>query len=74
MTTEEMKALPVGTIVESVKTGERFMKVADVVRDMYRCSFRPALKRGGYSPSIVKSFHGARIRLAVTPETERLSS
>lgn len=60
MTTQEMKDLPVGARVRSVKTKQVFEKTEDVSRDVYRCFFNRVMANGDLVEGFSK-FHGKRI-------------
>lgn len=63
MTTEEMKALPTGAYVRSIKTRELYRKQEEDPKDRgYRSPFRRVGLRG--PSSNVTKFHGKRIILA----------
>lgn len=70
MTTEEMKSLPIGTIVRSVETKQVFEKVEDVSIDVYRFYFKRVMAKGNLSTVFTK-FHGKRIEIYDVPPTYR---
>ena len=67
MTTEEMKLLPDGALVRSIKTRAVFQKVPMAFRDVYRCHFKKVGAKGQLIGKVT-AFHGARIEPVSPPK------